>query len=97
MFSPDGCPVSWSLIKADGSGGMTHTLEEYRGLGLSTVVHLHLTRQMLQSKYMSMGYTATDNAAALHVYYNKIGGQSLDEVVFLGYTPPLNNVSKAKL
>ena len=87
--------MSWALIKVDGIGGMSHTLKEYRSLGIYNIVHLHLTRQMLQSNWMNMGYTATDNAAALHVFYEKLGGQLVDEVAFLGYTPPHNN-SKAK-
>lgn len=57
----EGNPLSWALLKDDGSMGMAHTLKEYRKQGLAHAVNMELIRKVIDLGLTPFVHIVVDN------------------------------------
>jgi len=68
----DGKLISWCLTKFDGSIGTVFTKPEARGLGLATILMIHLLSKLFELQERAFCYIAHDNIASLRMF-EKLG------------------------
>ena len=87
IFNNKGEPVSWVLHKIDGSVGMSHTLHEYRNLGLYTIAQAAFIKGLSQSCFDIYGFTAITNDETMHLARGRFAAILKEEVDIVEYQP----------
>ncbi|MGV8146168.1 MAG: GNAT family N-acetyltransferase [Alkaliphilus sp.] len=79
IFDKNNTPISWALVREDGSLGILNTVKEHRGKGLAQKVTVDLMRKMLEKGRMPYMHVTLDNYASIKsalksglVYWDKI-------------------------
>ena len=61
----EGNPISWSVVRDDGSMGIAYTLEEYRRQGYAAAVNMELLKRTIDYGLMPYLHIVTDNRASI--------------------------------
>ena len=61
----EGNPISWSVVRDDGSMGIAYTLEEYRRQGYAAAVNMELLKRTIDFGLMPYVHIVTDNRASI--------------------------------
>ncbi len=61
----EGNPISWSVVRDDGSMGIAYTLEEYRRQGYAAAVNMELLKRTIDFGLIPYVHIATDNRASI--------------------------------
>lgn len=61
----EGNPISWSVVRDDGSMGIAYTLEEYRRQGYAAAVNMELLKRAIDFGLMPYLHIVTDNRASI--------------------------------
>ena len=86
ICNPDGILVSWMMVRLDGSWGLAHTLEEYRCMGLCTIILASLYLEQSQNGRTSFAYCSEANEAINNIA-KKLGSILGGETKFVVYSP----------
>ncbi len=79
----DGRPVAWALIHDDGSMGMLHVLEQFRGQGLARAITAHLARQVGKLGIQPFVYIVRTNRASISLT-ETMGFEKQAEYIWFG-------------
>lgn len=60
-----GNPISWSVVRDDGSMGIAYTLEEYRRQGYAAAVNIELLKRTIDFGLVPYVHIVTDNRASI--------------------------------
>lgn len=79
IFDKKNTPISWALVREDGSLGILNTVKEHRGKGLAQKVTVDLMQKMVEKGETPYMHVALDNHASIKsalksglVYWDKI-------------------------
>lgn len=83
VFSIDGDPISWVLIKDDGSMGIMYTKEKNRGNGLASSVSINLAKRIIDAGDIPFIHININNKASIALA-ESIGFKKYGEVMWFG-------------
>ncbi len=83
VFDKNSVPISWVLIKDDGSMGIMYTTEENRGKGIATSVSIDLARKIIDKGDMPFIHINVDNKASIALA-ESMGFKKHAEVMWFG-------------
>ncbi len=66
----EGDPVSWALLREDGSMGMAHTIKEYRRQGMAESITKELIRETIDRGLTPYVHIVTDNTPSISLVEN---------------------------
>ncbi|WP_353892592.1 GNAT family N-acetyltransferase [Proteinivorax hydrogeniformans] len=79
----NGKPISWALIREDGSLGVMYTKKEHRGKGLAISVSVDLIKKAFELGHTPYVHIVTDNKASIALS-ESIGFKRYGEIVWFG-------------
>ena len=80
----DDQPVSWALLRDDGSLGMAHTLKEHRRKGLAAAITVELLKETIEMGLIPYVHIVTDNSPSISLAEDLGFKRFQDEVVWFG-------------
>ncbi|EOC99413.1 GNAT family N-acetyltransferase [Caldisalinibacter kiritimatiensis] len=83
VFDKDGNPISWAVIREDGSMGIMYTREEYRGKGLAASVSIDLAKKVIDNNWTPYVHIVTSNTPSIALA-ESIGFKRYGEVMWFG-------------
>jgi len=83
IYDENGNPVSWALVREDGSMGVMYTIKEHRGKGLAVSISIDLAQKVLDKNWIPYVHIVTDNKASLALA-ESIGFKRYGEVMWFG-------------
>ncbi|WP_350344468.1 GNAT family N-acetyltransferase [Proteinivorax tanatarense] len=79
----NGNPISWALVREDGSLGVMYTKKEHRGKGLAISVSVDLIKKAFDLGHTPYVHIVTDNSPSIALS-ESIGFKKYGEVVWFG-------------
>ncbi|WP_202708059.1 GNAT family N-acetyltransferase [Sporosalibacterium faouarense] len=83
IFDDKGNPISWALVREDGTMGIMYTKKEYRGRGLAASVSIDLAKKVINNNGTPFVHIVTNNDASISLA-KSIGFKKYCEVMWFG-------------
>ncbi|RKD32571.1 GNAT family N-acetyltransferase [Thermohalobacter berrensis] len=83
IYDENGNPISWAVVREDGSMGIMYTKKEHRGKGLALSITLDLAKKVIQSNFIPYVHIVVDNTPSLALV-ESAGFKKYGEVVWFG-------------
>lgn len=83
IFDKDGNPISWAVIREDGSMGIMYTRKEYRGKGLAASVTLDLVDKVINNGDVPFVHIVHGNDASVKLA-ESIGFKKYGDIAWFG-------------
>ncbi|WP_143153611.1 GNAT family N-acetyltransferase [Caloranaerobacter azorensis] len=83
IFDENGVPISWAVVREDGSMGIMYTKEEYRGKGLAVSVSIDLAKKVFDIGWIPYVHILVDNIPSIKLA-ESIGFKKYGEIVWFG-------------
>ncbi|KPU26630.1 hypothetical protein TR13x_09050 [Caloranaerobacter sp. TR13] len=83
IFDKNGNPISWAVVREDGSMGIMYTKEEYRGKGLAVSVSIDLAKKVFDIGWTPYVHIVVKNIPSIKLA-ESIGFKRYGEIVWFG-------------
>lgn len=83
VFDDDDNPISWAMVREDGSMGIMYTKKDYRGKGIAASVSIDLAKKVIKNNKTPFVHIVDTNAASVALA-ESIGLKKYGDVVWFG-------------
>lgn len=83
IFDEAGNPISWAVVREDGTMGIMYTRKEHRGKGLAVSVSIDLAKKVIKNNGTPFVHIVTDNHASIALA-ESIGFKKYGNIVWFG-------------
>lgn len=83
VFDENNNPISWAVVREDGSMGIMYTRREHRGKGLAASVSIDLAKKVIKDKGTPFVHIVTDNEASIALA-ESIGFKKYGPIMWFG-------------
>ena len=83
VFDSDNNPISWAVLREDGTMGIMYTLKEYRKMGLAVSVSIDLAKKVIDGGKIPFVHIVTENEPSIKLA-ESIGFKKYGEIMWFG-------------
>lgn len=83
VYDEKGNPISWAVVREDGSMGIMYTRKEHRGKGLAISVTIDLAKKVIDDDWIPYVHIVTDNKPSIKLA-ESIGFKRYGEITWFG-------------
>lgn len=83
VFDDDGNPISWAMVREDGSMGIMYTKKEHRGKGMAASVSIDLAEKVINNNKTPFVHIINTNEASVALA-ESIGFKKYGDVMWFG-------------